>query len=56
MHKGTERLSHLDYARICVEVDFANEIEDFVRVDLGDSNVAEIPVLVQWMPEKCQKC
>lgn len=50
------QLSHLDYARSCVEVDFEEVTDNEIRVDLGEGNVVQLPVIIPRMPQKCYKC
>lgn len=56
MDRGTQSQSHLDFARICIEVDFDDAIPTVLKVNAGDGHLVEIPVVVPWMPHKCCLC
>lgn len=56
MDKGTTNLTHLDFARICVEVDAGGEIEKVINVDIGEEEFVKVEVIIPWCPEKCVKC
>lgn len=46
MDRYAMRRTHLDYARVCIELDTEVEIEDKIMVDIGNGTEVEIPILV----------
>ncbi|XP_031373156.1 uncharacterized protein LOC116188132 [Punica granatum] len=56
MDKGTAQQTHLDFAKVCVEIDFEDEIPAEIMLDCGDDFVVGISVSIPWVPEKCSKC
>ncbi|XP_039044398.1 uncharacterized protein LOC120183865 [Hibiscus syriacus] len=48
--------SHLEYAKLCVEIGANDVIPNFVEVELKDGNKASIVVEVPWMPVRCKTC
>lgn len=56
MDKATTTQTHLDFARVCIEVNAGDEIEKSIRVDIGEEELVEVEVIMPWCPERCQKC
>lgn len=56
MDRDTMRRTYLDYARVCIELDAEDEIEDKIMVDTGNGAKVEIPILVPRYPERCMSC
>ncbi|KAK8677810.1 hypothetical protein V6N13_143333 [Hibiscus sabdariffa] len=54
--KATTLRQHLEFAKICVEVDAKFTLPSSVLVDLGDDNVIDVGVELVWAPPKCSHC
>ncbi|KAK8602779.1 hypothetical protein V6N13_084982 [Hibiscus sabdariffa] len=54
--KATTLRQHLEFAKICVEVDAKFTLPSSVLVDLGDDNVIAVGVELVWAPPKCSHC
>ncbi|XP_031387156.1 uncharacterized protein LOC116200448 [Punica granatum] len=56
MDRATALRSRLDYAKVCIEIDFGKKIPSVLNVDLGNEHTVEVLVDTPWLPEKCDKC
>lgn len=56
MNKGTSNQTHLDFARICIEVIIEDEIPTTLNVEVGDGLIVKIKVMVPWSLERCKTC
>lgn len=56
MDKGTTNQSHLDFARVCIEVCYEDKIPQSLKVDAGQGHIVDIQVVVPWKPDKCPSC
>lgn len=56
MDKGTTRKIHLDYAKLCIELDVEDGIVEEITIDIGNGKEIHIPVSVPWLPNRCLKC
>lgn len=52
--RGTMAQLHWDFATICIELDFEEEVPEYVEVEMGNGKVAEI--VLPWVSEQCSKC
>ncbi|XVF78498.1 hypothetical protein PTKIN_Ptkin14bG0138900 [Pterospermum kingtungense] len=56
MDRDTTQQRHLDFAQVCVELNFEEEVPSTIEVDLGGCSPIVIRVEVSWCLEKCQIC
>lgn len=56
MDKATANQLHLDFARICVEIEAGKDIVQEVKVDVGTGTVVGVKVVVPWLPKICKQC
>lgn len=56
MDKGTTNQTHLDFARICIEVSIEDDLPEVIRVEAGEGYIVEIKVVLPWSPERCPVC
>ncbi|OMO59336.1 hypothetical protein COLO4_34246 [Corchorus olitorius] len=56
MDRATALKQKLHSAKVYVEIDFKDEIPDFLEVELKDGSLAKIGVEVPWKPPRCSKC
>ncbi|KAK8649835.1 hypothetical protein V6N13_139489 [Hibiscus sabdariffa] len=54
--KATTLRQHLEFAKICVEVDAKFTLPSFILVDLGDNNVIPVGAELVWAPPNCSHC
>lgn len=45
MDKNTTSHTHLDFERVCLEIDAEHELEEVIRVDVGEGMIADIRVV-----------
>lgn len=53
--EATAKKKRLDYARICIEVDAADELPNDVTIAVGTESVV-VGIEYQWLPSNCQVC
>lgn len=53
--KATERQQRLDFARVCVEIDAADDHPTEIQISLNGESVV-VALEYQWMPPVCQIC
>lgn len=56
MDRSKANQAYLDFAGVCIEVQADKEIEQTIKLDVGNNLVSEVQVVVPWMPTKCRKC
>lgn len=56
MDRVTAAKKRLEYARVCVELDVGREIPRFIEVVRKSGCIAEVEVIIPWMPVKCAEC
>lgn len=56
MDKFTTEKRKLEYAIVCIEVKIDKPFPRFIEVVRGNGGLAEVEVIVPWMPIKCSKC
>lgn len=56
MDRGTTSQTHLDFARICIEVEFEDELMQSIEVDMENGQTILVDVVLPWSPERCLKC
>lgn len=56
MDKATANQVHLDFARICIEVQASKDIEESIKIDASNNEIVEVQVVIPWKPIKCDSC
>ncbi|KAK8716925.1 hypothetical protein V6N13_044215 [Hibiscus sabdariffa] len=54
--RATALKQHLDFAKICVDVEAMFDLPSAITVDLGNGNCVEVGVELDWAPPKCSHC
>ncbi|KAK8519400.1 hypothetical protein V6N13_133324 [Hibiscus sabdariffa] len=54
--RATTLKQHLEFAKVCIEVDAKYDIPCSVLVDIGNDNLVSIVVEVVWSPSRCKHC
>lgn len=55
LDRGTANQMQLDFTRICIEVNAQDELEERIRVDVGEGLIADIRVVYPWIPKQRRK-
>lgn len=56
MDRFTAEKKRLEYARVCIEIDVEKEVPRFIEVVRKNGGLAEVEVVIPWMPVKCAEC
>ncbi|KAF6139263.1 hypothetical protein GIB67_021473 [Kingdonia uniflora] len=56
LDRATEEKTRLNYARVCVEINYESELPYIVPFDVDDGEVAHIEAEYAWLPPKCLDC
>lgn len=55
MDRGTSDQLHLEFVRVCIEIEIACGLQESIQLGVGEGLIVEIKVTFPWMPKKCRK-